>query len=237
MALTAKPISTISYNTEPFIRRLLSKFLDAHIINNFMYICHQGEDGDKDHIHVYIEPNRRIDTGLLREEFKEITTEGDKPLGCMPFRSSVVGHWLMYVIHDPDYLKAHKSQDDGDGKIPYTIDEVMCAFEEQRDRDYRKALVLKQTDNQKVIDGVKEGKSLVEIAYAEDVSPTKILAIHQLLKLDEEPILMAQYALEGVLESMKKERETLVKNNERVMLRDLEKKTGLNLHSEEEEDD
>ncbi len=68
---TSRPISTISYNTEQFLKETLDNWIKQHIIMNYMYICHKGEDGDKDHIHVFIEPNKKLDPMDLMEKLKE----------------------------------------------------------------------------------------------------------------------------------------------------------------------
>lgn len=234
MALTAKPISTISYNTKAFLDRKLKALFDAHIINDYRYIFHDGENGDKEHFHVYIEPNRRLDTGKLRDDFNEIQTQDEKPLGCMPFRSSKGNHWIMYVIHDPQYLLAHKSQDDGDGKKEYSIDSIETPFKEQLDRDYKVALRLRNTDNQKIYDSITEGRSLSQIAYEDDINPMKILAIQNLIRIDtqrdaiNEAMADKMMDLQRQLEQERKNNQTLIQE---MNLRELEYKTGQDLHN------
>lgn len=102
---TQKPISTISYNTELFLREKLDNWLNAHIIQAYQYICHKGEDGDKDHIHLRIEPNKKLDCMDLLEQLREYQMGKDKPLGCRPFRPSKEEDWILYVVHDEQYLK------------------------------------------------------------------------------------------------------------------------------------
>ena len=103
---TQKPISTISYNTEPFLKEKLDTWYQAHIIQAYQYICHKGEDGDKDHIHVRIEPNKKLDPMDLIEQLREYQIGKDKPLGCRPFRPSKEEDWILYAVHDEEYLKA-----------------------------------------------------------------------------------------------------------------------------------
>ena len=186
MALTAKPISTISYNTENHLKRVLDAFLSSDVIEDYRYIKHQGEDGDKDHIHLLVFPNRRIDTAKFRVEFNEVDQSGgDKPLGCLPFRSSKIDHWLLYVLHDPLYLSSHHSDNDGDGKIQYQLDDIVTPFPDQLNRDYKSALSLRNTDNQKIFNHIKAGSRLSDIAVEEDINPTKILAFANLIRYDE----------------------------------------------------
>lgn len=184
MALTAKPISTISYNTEGFLQRLLDRLLSSNIIVDYRYIYHYGEDGDKDHYHVWIEPNKRIDTGALMDEFKEADPTNDKPLGCLPFRTSKSDHWLMYVLHDADYLKAHHSDNDGDGKIAYDIHDIRTPYEEQLMRDYKKALPLKQTENQQIIELIKLGMTVTEICSILNVNPSRVAVLFKAYQYD-----------------------------------------------------
>lgn len=108
--LTRKSVSTISYNTEEFLNSTLEKLTKAKVIEFWSYIYHKGEydqhlcHQDKNHYHVYIQPNRQIDTVEMLENFVEIDPTNDKPLKCIVFRSSKFDDWLLYNLHDKDYL-------------------------------------------------------------------------------------------------------------------------------------
>lgn len=117
--MTNKPISTISYNTEAFLKEKLDKWVKAHKIQTYMYICHKGEDGDKDHIHVRIEPNMKLDPMDLSDELQETDPNNEKPLGCRPFRPSKEEDWFLYVVHDKDYLKIKYKGGEKGEKLPY----------------------------------------------------------------------------------------------------------------------
>ena len=121
---TQKPISTISYNTETFLREKLETWLKAHIIQTYMYICHKGEDGDKDHIHLRIEPNKKLDPMDLQEELREYQMGKEKPLGCRPFRPSKEEDWFLYVVHDADYLKLKYGGGEKGEKLPYKWQDI-----------------------------------------------------------------------------------------------------------------
>ena len=233
MALTAKPISTISYNTEAFVKRKLEALFKAGTIEDYRYIKHDGEDGDKDHMHLWIAPNRRLDTVKLREEFNDVTTEQDKPLGCMPFRGSKTLDWVMYAIHDALYLKSHKSDNDGDGKQEYTLDDIETPFREQLERDYKRALALRQTDSQKVIEEIQQGKDLVAIAYESDINPTKIGAIANLMRIDRVAQEEKRYnsLKDERIQELQQEVHEQQLTIEGLMLKDLEDKTGEDLHT------
>lgn len=121
---TQKPISTISYNTESFLREKLDTWFNAHIIQAYQYICHKGEDGDKDHIHLRIEPNKKLDPMVLLEELREWQPGKDKPLGCRPFRPSKEEDWILYAVHDHQYLKLKYGGAEKGEKLPYTWEDI-----------------------------------------------------------------------------------------------------------------
>lgn len=121
---TQKPISTISYNTEAFLREKLETWLKAHIIQTYMYICHKGESGDKDHIHLRIEPNKKLDPMDLQEELREYQIGNDKPLGCRPFRPSKEEDWILYAVHDEQYLKLKYGGGEKGEKLPYKWQDI-----------------------------------------------------------------------------------------------------------------
>lgn len=121
---TQKPISTISYNTEAFLKEKLETWLQSHIIQAYQYICHKGEDGDKDHIHVRVEPNKKLDPMDLIEQLREFQIGKDKPLGCRPFRPSKEEDWLLYAVHDSAYLKLKYGSGERGEKLPYKWQDI-----------------------------------------------------------------------------------------------------------------
>jgi len=116
---TQNPISTISYNTEAFLRERLEAWLSAHIIQAYQYIYHKGEDGDKDHIHLRIEPNKRIDPMDLSDQLKEYQMGKDKPLGCRTWRPSKEEDWCLYAVHHKPYLDLKYNGGEKGEKLPY----------------------------------------------------------------------------------------------------------------------
>lgn len=135
MSLTQKPISTISYNTEDFLDRKLKELYEAHIIDYALYIKHKGENDvddftgeakrDKDHWHIYLHTSKRIDLTLIKKEFNErdIVTFNSKPLGCMNFQVSKIGHWLCYAVHKTEYLLIHKIEE-SDKQYTYKLKDI-----------------------------------------------------------------------------------------------------------------
>lgn len=108
--LTGQPISTVTYNSEEFIKTRSDELVTNHMLEYYFFIRHKGEptacnDLLKDHIHWYGQPSKRIDTLELREYFKENDpTHPDKPLGAMEIVKSKFPDWYLYGIHDLDYL-------------------------------------------------------------------------------------------------------------------------------------
>lgn len=121
---TQKPISTISYNTESFLKEKLDSWINAHIIQAYQYICHKGEDGDKDHIHLRIEPNKKLDPMDLLEQLKEYQIGSDKPLCCRPFRPSKEEDWILYAVHDKQYLNSKYGGGEKGEKLPYKWQDI-----------------------------------------------------------------------------------------------------------------
>lgn len=106
---TSKPISTVSFNSEPFLHSKLNELVDNRTLSFYAYIKHYGEPSEskdtlKDHFHIYTEPNKRINTMALGDEFKEPVSAIELPLGCIPFRNSKFPDWYYYILHDPIYL-------------------------------------------------------------------------------------------------------------------------------------
>lgn len=125
---TIKPISTISYNTEDFLDTKLKYLVDSDNVAFYAYIWHEAEpkglldpQEGKRHAHIYLEPNRRVDSMKIQKVFNEIDLNNPLPLGVKPFRFSKFGDWYLYGIHDPIYL-----MDKGMSRhYTYTKDDIM----------------------------------------------------------------------------------------------------------------
>lgn len=123
---TQKPISTISYNTVPFLKEKLDLWLSEHIIQSYMFIHHKGEDGDKDHTHLRIEPNKKLDPMDLSDKLLEYEHGKKKPLGCRPWRPSSEEDWLLYAVHDKDYLRIKYGGGEKGEKLPYKWEDIVA---------------------------------------------------------------------------------------------------------------
>ena len=85
---TSKPIATISYNTVDFSEQKLAGVASESFRTFYFFIYHIAEEDEKDHIHLYIEPNTRIDTMDLQEFLEEPDPKNiQKPLRPLPFRA------------------------------------------------------------------------------------------------------------------------------------------------------
>ena len=103
---TSCPVSTVSYNTVANLKKCLNRLIKDKVITFYAFINHLPEDDEKkEHIHLYVVPNKRIDTDSLREYFVE-PVKGNKPLCCMPFYSSKWSEWYLYALHDAKYLES-----------------------------------------------------------------------------------------------------------------------------------
>lgn len=136
---THKPISTISYNSRSFLLEKINELYEGHIIQNYLVIFHVGEEGDKDHAHVYLEPNCRVDPMDIREMFNEYEIGHSKPLTVRPFRPSKEEDWIMYAVHDPLYLRMHG--DEIGGKIEYKWQEIICPSDFALEEAYIRAKI------------------------------------------------------------------------------------------------
>lgn len=124
-----KPLATIAYDENVLVNVLL-KLLNDHTIRFFAYIRHHGEGaGDsegKEHFHVYVEPNKLVDTMEFRENFD--TDEGLHT--TLLWRDSKLTDWFWYVLHDENYLtsKGLKRQ------YHYSLSDITASEPEELER-------------------------------------------------------------------------------------------------------
>ena len=108
---TSKAFSTISYNSEDFLKIKLDDLVVRRFIAFYAFVYHyKEEDEKKDHRHLFIIPNGQINTDQIGDILQELDPlHIDKPLACMPFCSSKWSDWFLYSSHDTAYL-ASKGQ-------------------------------------------------------------------------------------------------------------------------------
>lgn len=191
--MTSKPISTISYNSESFLHEKLESWLNAHIIQAYMYICHKGEDGDKDHIHLRIEPNKKLDPMILSDELREYVTGSDKPLGVRPWRPSKEEDWFLYAVHDEQYLKLKYGGAEKGEKIPYKWDDVkVCQYYDLETAFIRAKQSLEHTTSN-LAKKISQGENPLNLMYqGENVH--NINAVVRALSINDYQRLARKYA-------------------------------------------
>lgn len=111
---TSKPISTIAYQTEPYLRQRLRELVKQGTIEFFCYIRHKPEEDEskgKPHIHLLVYPAKMVQTNDIRDYLKEYDPKHpDKPLSTAIWTSTKrFGDWYLYAVHDKAYL-ASKGQ-------------------------------------------------------------------------------------------------------------------------------
>lgn len=137
---TCKPISTISYNSLPFLRSVLDNLVRTHVIDFYMFIHHIGEvdifgEQEKDHTHLFVIPNHRINTSDLGDFFIETVDNNSKPLKCITWSVSKSDDWILYCLHDAQYL-ATKFES---RHFEYNFNEIVTSDPEDLRRKYRMA--------------------------------------------------------------------------------------------------
>lgn len=122
---TRTPISTISYNSESFLKHKLDDLVRLNHVDFYYFIKHQAEaDEKKEHIHLYLMPSQPIDTQVLREQFNEYVKDNEMPLKCMTFRkSNSFADAYLYDIHDETYLQYKQLEK----KFHYTFSDVISS--------------------------------------------------------------------------------------------------------------
>ena len=109
---TSKPFSMISYNTKEFLIEKLNELVQGGLIQFWAFIHHLPEEDEKKaHKHLYIIPQKLIDTQRIEKALQEIDINDitAKPLGAIFPQSSKFADWYLYGLHDKKYL-AYKGQ-------------------------------------------------------------------------------------------------------------------------------
>lgn len=189
---TQKPISTISYNSESFLIEKLQTLYDAHIIQAWQYIVHKGEDGDKDHIHLRIEPNKRIDAMDLTEKFKEFEKGKDKPLGVRPWRNSKEEDWYLYSVHDSDYLSFKYGGGDRGEKLPYNWKDIKTSPDYDLETAWIRAKAAQKHSTVNIATSIQNGQKPVDLLMQGE-NPYTLLNVMRLLSGDDYSRLASDY--------------------------------------------
>lgn len=191
--MTEQAISTISYNTEPFLVDVLKELIASHIIQSYQYIKHKGEDGDKDHIHLRVVPNKRIDMMDLTEKFKEYVPNNKKPLCVRDWHKSKESDWILYAVHDKDYLIQKYGTEYVDReKIPYKWEDIKVSDGFDIEIGYIRARATLRHTGASIQSELKHGKSAEQL-IAEGRDVMKVRAVLQTLQLTNYETLAHNY--------------------------------------------
>lgn len=190
---TQKPISTISYNTEPFLKEKLDTWVKAHIIQAYQYICHKGEDGDKDHIHVRIEPNKKLDPMDLVDQLREYQIGKEKPLGCRPFRQSKEEDWILYAVHDSQYLKLKYGGGEKGEKLPYKWQDIKVPEYYDMEISFIRAKAYLEHTSVNMATRLQNGESPLELVLTGENVYT-VNALMRALSVNDYQRLQSQYS-------------------------------------------
>lgn len=173
---TQKPISTISYNTESFLKEKLDSLIDNHTIQAYQYIFHKGEDGDKDHIHLRVEPNKRLDPMDLGELFIEYKIGEKRPLKCLTWRPSKEEDWFLYVVHDSDYLKYKYGGGESKEKLPYDWKQIVVSDGYELETVFIRAKASLLHSNASIASRIEKGEKPLNL-IKEGINPILINSI------------------------------------------------------------
>ena len=161
-----------------------------------MYIFHYGEEGDKNHIHLRIVPNKTLDPMDIMDYLKEYDPmRPDKPIKPYQdglFNTSVEADWLLYVVHNPDYLKMkYKNKEKGE-KIPYKWQDIVVSDGVPIESLYIRALSSMEHLNPAICKALSNGKSPYEMIM-EGENPFKVNSINMAINNERYQLVKNDY--------------------------------------------
>jgi hypothetical protein len=168
---TTKPISTVSYNTEEFLTGVLNDLIKAHKVAFWAFIRHTAEDDEtKDHIHLYIEPNVKVDTMDLADLFREIDPKNpSKPFKCVDWRPSKWDDWYLYGIHDAAYLRMKFEE----RKYHYGLEDVRSSDADDLEIRAYRAMHSDVTKNVRIHEAMMNGMTADKMAFIGAIAPSQ----------------------------------------------------------------
>lgn len=160
---TSKPISTVSFNTPVFLYGRLADLVRAGVLSWWVAVPHLSEDdegGKKDHIHLYCEPSRLLQTDDLCSEFLEFDpARPDKPLSVLRWQLSKFDDWVLYGLHDVSYLASKGLTK----KYHYDYDDLVSSDPDTLLYRFRSVNVLAVTPIRRLIQYADKGLSFSEL--------------------------------------------------------------------------
>jgi hypothetical protein len=134
--------------------------VEQGIIEYAHWIWHNAEEDEKKpHAHVVLQPNKRLNTGALQNEFKELVA-GSPPLGVLPFKTSKMIDWVLYAVHDTAYLIRKGKQK---RKYTYNRDEIRSTDSDQLEEDWKDAHEGEDTRIKQIIELAQQGVSWPDV--------------------------------------------------------------------------
>lgn len=178
---TSKSISTIHYIEPEKLKVKLDDLIAKNHLSFYAFIKHlKEEDETKNHIHLFIIPNGKINTDELRNELEFLDLNNPtKPIRSLPFTTSKFQDWYLYSCHDKAYLLS-KAQS---RKYHYNQDEFIVS-----DPDYFNEL-LHQVDFSKfktqsmVIEQAKQQVPFDELVVSGQIPVQQIIQFQKLYEL------------------------------------------------------
>lgn len=170
---TQRPLSTINYCSEKFTVHILHEWIKQKRIQYAMYICHIGEDGDKDHMHLFVFPNKRLDPMDLKEELKEVDPNHVKMKGTLSWHLSTEEDWLLYGYHNKDYLRLHEELKEANSKIEYSLNDIKVVGDFDIEELHLRALAKMKKGSSGIYGRLKKGENAQDL-ISQGVSPTLI---------------------------------------------------------------
>ena len=170
---TSRLISTISYNTPAFLAGRLADLVKRSIIEYAHWIHHEPEqDEKKDHFHLVLQPNKRLDTSALRMNFVELPVGSSAPLGVLPFQFSRMSDWLLYGVHDRAYLiqKGQKRL------VAYKFEDIKTTEPDLLDTQWKEAHEGENTRMRQVIEMAESGVYWKDILRRGIVPPGQLFS-------------------------------------------------------------
>ena len=158
---TSKPFSTISYNSEKFLKVKLDELIKNRVLDFWVFIDHAAEEDEKkSHKHLYMIPNGILQTDVLKEFLAEPDpNDPEHPLNCTIFSSSKFDDWYMYGMHDKAYLSS-KGQS---RKYHYVKDQFVSSSDEHFSELVRCVDRSKYIGLERVVDAVENGVPFFEM--------------------------------------------------------------------------
>lgn len=158
---TSRPFSTISYNSENFLKVKLNELIKQRILDFWVFIDHAPEEDEKKaHKHVYFIPSGLMYTDTLKEYLAEPDpSDPEHPLNCTIFSSSKFDDWYLYGIHDKAYLSS-KGQT---RKYHYVKEQCITSCEEHFGELVRCVDRSKYIGLERVVDAVENGVPFFEM--------------------------------------------------------------------------